>query len=301
MKYSFIALLLSITYFSSCKSGESPADDIKPRTAVTITQIANGSMVRTIKLSAISKYIQHSAVTASVAGYIHLVKINFNDRVVKGQLLYTLETKERKALGNLNVNDSTGNHYGLIDVYAPVSGVITSLQQQSGIFVTEGSSLCNIVGDNSMYFLINIPYEYIKHVKENPLCNIILPDGTNIEARIQQPLPQADSSLQAIAYMAKPIDNFFVPENIIASARLIVYEKPNTQILPKSAVLSDELMQNFWVMKLINDSVAIKVPVTIGEQNDSLTEIKIPVFDKQDKILNTGNYGLPDTALVKVF
>lgn len=71
-------------------------------------------------------------------------------------------------------------------------------------------------------------------------------------------------------------------------------------MLPKSAVLSDELMQRFWVMKLINDSTAIKVPVTIGAQNDSLIEIKNPVFNSYDKILVSGNYGLSDTALVKV-
>ena len=54
-------------------------------------------------------------------------------------------------------------------------------------------------------------------------------------------------------------------------------------------------------MKLINDSTAVKVPVKLGAQNDSLIEIKTPLFSQEDAILETGNYGLSDTALVKVF
>jgi hypothetical protein len=59
-------------------------------------------------------------------------------------------------------------------------------------------------------------------------------------------------------------------------------------------------MHNFWVMKLVSDSMAIKVPVTIGQKNDSLVEILQPAFSTTDRILTQGNYGLSDTALVTI-
>jgi len=72
------------------------------------------------------------------------------------------------------------------------------------------------------------------------------------------------------------------------------------QILPKSAVLSDEMMTEFWVMKLINDSTAVKIPVTIGNKNNEKIEILSPQFNTNDRIISVGAYGLPDTALIAI-
>jgi hypothetical protein len=58
------------------------------------------------------------------------------------------------------------------------------------------------------------------------------------------------------------------------------------------------MMKEFWVMKLINDSTAIKIPVTIGNKNSEVIEVLSPQFNLSDKIIKKGNYGLPDTALV---
>jgi hypothetical protein len=53
-------------------------------------------------------------------------------------------------------------------------------------------------------------------------------------------------------------------------------------------------------MKLLNDSTAVKVPVTVGAQEKDHIEIKQPAFSPKDKILLNGNFGLDDTAAVKV-
>jgi hypothetical protein len=44
----------------------------------------------------------------------------------------------------------------------------------------------------------------------------------------------------------------------------------------------------------------VKVPVTLGVQNPTEIEIKTPVFGPRDRILSAGNYGLADTAHVKL-
>lgn len=299
MRFIFISILI-IAFFPACNHKQNNQDEVTPRSTVSVTTIQTGTMVHSEQLSATAQYLRHNTVTAPVAGYVHFVKINFNDRITKGQLLYTLETKERKALGDLN-SDETNQNYGLINVYAPMSGVVTAIpQSQTSVFVAEGSVLCNISDISSLYFQLNIPYEYGKYIKSNTSCVITLPDNTNINARLETPIIQANTGLQTMPYMAKPETNMYIPESIIATAKLVTYKNSDATMLPKSAVLSDELMQRFWVMKLINDSTAIRVPVTTGAQNDSLIEIKNPVFKGYDKILVSGNYGLSDTALVKV-
>ncbi len=76
--------------------------------------------------------------------------------------------------------------------------------------------------------------------------------------------------------------------------------KQNTASLPKSAILSNETQTDFWVMKLINPTTAIKTLVTKGIESGDRVEIVSPKFSPQDKIVVTGNYGLADTAKVKI-
>ncbi|PZX64494.1 efflux RND transporter periplasmic adaptor subunit [Hydrotalea sandarakina] len=301
MKHAIIAATFLSFIALACNHTQVNDETITPRSTVTTTTIKNGIMVQTDRLSATAMYLRRNTVAAPVAGYVYSTHVNFNDHVKKGQLLYILETKERFVLGNSVNNDIKDKNYGLIKVYAPISGVISTIpQSQTGVFVMEGSALCNIVDPTSLYFQVNIPYEDEKFIQDNFNCDVILPDKTVIHTHLEKPIIQANTGLQTIPYMAKPITNKYIPEGIIATVHLVTYKNNNATMLPKPAVLSDERMLNFWVMKLLNDSIAVKVPVMIGAQNDSLIEIKQPHFTQQEKILVSGNYGLSDTALVKI-
>lgn len=71
-------------------------------------------------------------------------------------------------------------------------------------------------------------------------------------------------------------------------------------ILPKSAVQSDETLTEHWVMKLVDDSTAVRVPIEVGNSNASEIEIKSTALSPQDRIILTGGYGLEDGAKVVV-
>jgi hypothetical protein len=81
---------------------------------------------------------------------------------------------------------------------------------------------------------------------------------------------------------------------------LVKQSKPNTVSLLKSAVLTDEVQSQFWIMKMIDSVTAVKVPVTKGLESADKVEILTPRLNPTDKILLTGNYGLPDTAKVTI-
>jgi hypothetical protein len=91
-----------------------------------------------------------------------------------------------------------------------------------------------------------------------------------------------------------------IPENLIAKVRILKIQKTNTTSLPKQAVLSNDAQTSFWVMEMIDSTTAVKVPVVKGIETKERIEILKPQFSGNDKILLTGNYGLPDTAKVKV-
>ena len=163
-----------------------------------------------------------------------------------------------------------------------------------------GDQLCVIAEQSSFVFLLNIPFEQNKYAAIGKKCRILLPDSTIINGTITSKLSNVDPVSQTQSYVVTPLLSSLLPENLSVVVQIIKDLKPNAQILTKSCILSDETMQHFWVMKLINDSTAIKVRVTQGMVSDSVVEVLSPVFNPGDKILKTGNYGLPDTAFVKI-
>ncbi|OOQ62303.1 efflux RND transporter periplasmic adaptor subunit [Mucilaginibacter pedocola] len=300
---NYILLLCALLALAACHSNNTtPTNEAKPKTAVQITQIGVGTISDDLVLSGTSVYLKRNLVTSSIAAFITHVYVKLGDHVRKGQRLYLLESKERKALGNdITKVDPSLKSFGLITVSAPASGIITTFdKQQTGEYVLEGTQLCTIAASNDLAFQVNVPYEYAGLVKPGKKCLITLPDNTVHKATITTPLATMNVTEQTQVLLARPDQDLFLPENLLAKVSFDRSAPGNQQVLPKSCVVSDELLKDFWVMKLVNDSTAIKVPVKIGNNNNTSIEILSPTFQKGDKILITGNYGLADTALVTV-
>ena len=105
---------------------------------------------------------------------------------------------------------------------------------------------------------------------------------------------------QTMQVVLQPRSLTDLPENLIAKVRIVRASKNNAVILPKSCLLNDEIMKSFWVMKLVSDTMAVKVPVITGIQGADSIEILSPALGSADRILTSGNYGLGDTAIVRI-
>jgi hypothetical protein len=127
-----------------------------------------------------------------------------------------------------------------------------------------------------------------------------LPDSSYINGIIASKLSSVDVISQTQSYVIKPQVNKLLPENLLAIVQITKNTKQKAQVLDKNCVLTDETMDNFWVMKLINDTTAVKVNIIKGISTDSKIEIVSPQFSKEDRLISSGNYGLPDTAFVKI-
>lgn len=280
-----------------------PTESEKPARAIVQVSVVHpetGLLENQATLSATTIYLKQNMVTAPISGYLQSADVAFGQQVRQGQLLYTIETNERKAIGQFKDSLLNGQ-YGIIKVYATVSGVINKLdRQQKGEYVTEGSPLCTLANTGSLAFEIFCPYEYTREIRNNSTCEITLPDSTRLNARIGVALTQVAAQNQAQAYLARPDRSIVLPDSLVVAARIVTYRNPHAQLLPVSSLLSDELMHHFWVMKLLNDSVAIKMPVITGKKGNGKIEILSPRFLATDRIIDEGNYGLTDTAYVKI-
>ena len=295
---------LSASLLAACHAN-APADEATgppPRAQVQAVTVATQSLTQYRTFPATSTYPRKSTVTAPVAAYVTGVQVRLGDRVTAGQVLFTLETKERRALGgSIQRIDPSLKGFGLVSVTAPASGIVSVLNiQQAGDYLLEGSPLCTVAESSQLVFQLNLPYEYHALAQGNPRCTIVLPDSTRLTGTVLAPLASVSPG-QSEVYLVRPTNPpGVIPENLIVQVRLTQTRQPNAQTLPAACVLADETLHHFWVMKLVNDSTAVKVPVTLGVQNHTEIEIKTPVFGPRDRILSAGNYGLADTAHVKL-
>ena len=95
---------------------------------------------------------------------------------------------------------------------------------------------------------------------------------------VQTSMPFMDSVSQTQSVAIKVNTPQQIPQNLVAKVRIIKVQKAAASSLPKAAVLSDETQSDFWVMKMINDSTAVKVPVKKGIETGDRVEIVSPSF-----------------------
>lgn len=299
-------LLLSLLALASCKHAAKDADDQDAPagsavTPVTITHPQVGSMEETVEVNAVSAFLLKSYVKANASGYLVSVDAELGKYVHKGQDLFVLQTKEARSLGNTVTSLDTSLHFaGTIRIKAPGDGYITQLTYRSGDYVQDGEQLAVISDQKSFVFLLNLPYELRPYLSANHALDLHLPDGTVLQGTLSEAMPTVDQASQTQPFVIRVQTGRAIPENLIAKVILVKHERVGAVSLPKAAVLSDETQEQFWIMELTDSTTAVKVPVKKGLETKDQVEILSPALKAADRILLTGNYGLPDTAKVQV-
>jgi biotin carboxyl carrier protein len=300
-------LIACICFITACKSStekvEKPTEEKTETisTPVTITSPTNGNLSETVELNAVSAFLLKSFVKSSSNGYLLEVNASLGKFVNKGDLLFLLKTKESQSLGNTISNLDTSLHFsGVISIKAPGSGYITQINYQAGDYVQDGEQMAVITDTRSFVFLLDLPYELKPYLTINQNLQMKLPDGTVLDGVVSNAMPTVDAVSQTQSFVIKINSTKQIPENLIAKVSLVKSAKSNTISLLKTAVLSDETQSEFWIMQLIDSVTAVKVPIKKGLENATSVEILSPVLKTSDKILLTGNYGLPDTAKVTI-
>lgn len=278
---------------------DAPAETVQ--TPVTVTHVETVALDDYIELNATSAYLQTNFIKASTAGYLKSINVTLGQAVQAGQVAFVLQTKEAHALGNTINELSPSFHFsGLISIKATAGGYVQELNHQAGDYVQDGEQLATVADAKSFGFMLNLPYELHALVHVGQSLEIDLPDGTHMNGTVSSILPQIDSVSQTQVMRIKLPPGRQVPQNLIAKVRIVKSHKENVTSLPKAAVLADEAQTNFWVMKMADSVTAVKVPVVRGLESGDRVEIIRPQLSANDLILLTGNYGLPDTARVKI-
>lgn len=294
-------IVLFLTFFTSCKNEVKNSKELEIIVPVTVTTIDTTKIDDFEEVSGTISYIVKTPIKSILTGYITSVNVKTNDLIPKGKTLFTIKTKEAIALGN-DVNKLDSNlHFGsALSIKSNTSGYVTAMNVEKGNYVQEGDVLTVINDLKSYGVVINVPFELKQFIKLNSSLTVYLPDGSTLSSTVKQFIPSVDVSSQMQSVFLKLDTKASLPENLNVTVRISKSEKNSMISLPKSAILSNEIETEYWTMKLINDSTAVKVPVQIGLKNQERTEIITPKFQLKDQFLTSGNFGVSDTLKVKI-
>jgi len=171
---------------------------------------------------------------------------------------------------------------------------------EPGGYVTEGLTLCSIFNNKDLMVRVNVPFEYNKTVTVGRNCRIYLADNTVIPGAVSRILPVVDEASQTQTVLIKPVTNRPLPENLNMIIKFISEKHRDTFLVSKSSLMTDETQSEFWIMRIEDDSIAVKIPVTTGIVNDSIVEIVSPQLNLHDMIIYVGAYGLPDSTVIEI-
>ncbi len=306
-RYLPVFLLLLPLLFLRCGSSSSTttdtqtADAARPKTPVEVTTVGTDSFRVEKTFRGLTYYLTSGDIKSPIAGYVTKVYVKIGDQLRKGAPLFGLETKEAYALGGKNyLHDPTLNNIGQLIIRAPDAGLVTRVQAEEREYVQDGALLASFSAPDMFVFLIEVPAEQDSSVHVGSVCSIQLPNGSRVSGKISRTLAMADSLSQTERFVVKPDRPMVLPARLQLNITFTDQQRPNAQSLPKKAVLANELQTEFWVMQLLNDTTAVRVPVKTGLQQGNRIEIISPRFAPRARIVSQGGYGLADTATISI-
>jgi len=293
--FSILALIISL---SACSSKNQNIEKEITGVTVKITQPQKMDLTEYITLNANTVFLKKEIVRATFQGFIEKIYKSIGDKIKSGDLLLEIKTKESAADNNLQVPLGDETFSGIIKIRAKSDGVLTELNYNAGDFVSDGEQIAVIANPSSLRINLNVPYQFTDKININTPCEIILPNGKIARASIQKIIPKIDLTAQTQTYILDIQEFGNLPENLNVNARIPIRTIKNATVLPVSSILSNETLDKFWIMKLLNDTLAVKVYVSKGIENDKYVQITKPELSLSDRIIVEGAFGLPDTTKI---
>jgi len=298
MRNISIILSLCIAFFmlNSCAKKEAADEEQTPVVTVKTSSVTFGSIDSKLTFNGNTIYLKKNLVVSPISGYVFKMAVKFGDYVKKGDVLFQIQTKENKAL-----ESSNAGKMGVINVPAPSNGVISTLNiTETGAYVVEGASLCTISENKDVMVQLNLPFEYNSLVKTGTTCTLDLDENTHFEGTVYQILPTVDAVNQTQQILIKPHTNKALPENLNLTVEILKTRHNHSCLVPREAVMTNETQTKFWVMKVVNNKLAIKVPIKKGIENDDMVEVLSANLKNTDLIISEGGYGMNDSTAVKI-
>lgn len=284
----------------SCKNKTDNSIEKKAPISVQVAEVQQYDIKEYLTFNGVTQFQQKENIRSNVTGYISWMKYKIGDPVRTGQTFATIRTKEQDALKEaVKIDSSLSKFVKPQSIQSNATGVITILNVTTNDYLAEGDVLATIVQPKSLVVQVNVPYEYEDYVTIGTNCEILLQNEEIITAKITGKLPTIDPLAQSQIFLIALPDGD-LPENLNVQVKTIYREDASAMTIPKTALQTNELLTEFWVMKVVNDTLSRKQKVTPLLRNDSLVQIKSENLKINDLVITEGGYQMQDSTIVSI-
>ncbi|MCX6137113.1 MAG: efflux RND transporter periplasmic adaptor subunit [Ignavibacteriales bacterium] len=281
-----------------CGSGKENQESPSAGIPVTIVSPRRQSMTEYRTLNASTIFLSKASVRSSFQGYVENSLKSIGDSVRIGDVLFRMQTKEAAAADSITLPSGTPFFSRFVDIYSRVNGIVTEINFHPGDYVSDGDQLAKVGEPSSLRAVLNVPYQTVKEIRMSTDCMVSAPGGAIFHAVVDRFVPTVDPASQTQTVLLKFRGAVSLPENLNLIVHFPVKQIADAILLPRQAVLSNETQDQFWIMKVLHDSLAVRVDVVRGIETDSLVQILSPRINSNDRVVLDGAYGLPDTATI---
>ncbi len=249
-------------------------------------------------------YVSQSQLEAARAAYVQAenaynnAQVGMRNNVVSEQNVKAAQAAAQAAAASAN---TLRTEIGQTVLYAPYDGVITARNMDPGAFAGPQSPVLAISRVSDVWVNINVPDEDLAYVQPGATVSFTsssLP-GKSFKARIAtvNAVPtQGTLSYLARIRMANPGD--ILRGGMLVTATLVKQRHNDTIVVPRSAVAQVESGSAVYVVG--PDNKALEVPVKIGIQTDTLSEVISPKVQAGTKVITTRPDALKNGSVVAV-
>lgn len=294
----YLMAILIIMGFTACKKNADVVSEKKAPIDVTVAAVQQNNMKEYLTFNGVTQYQKKENIRSNVTGYISWATYKIGDLIKAGQTFVSVRTKEQDALKEaVKIDSSLGKFIKPIHIKSNATGFITLMNVNQNDYVAEGDVLATVVQPKSLVVQVNVPYEHENAIKIGTNCEIILHNGEAFRAKVTGTLPTIDAVAQSQVFLIA-LPNAKLPENLNVQVRIIFKEDKQALTVPKIALQTNELLTEFWVMKLVNDSLALKQKVMPLLRNDSLVQVNSEGLKINDLVITEGAYQMQDSTIV---
>lgn len=289
-----------LTGFLGCRDvPDNPSEEIAPITVGTAL-VKRGDLKEYRTFVGLTRYQQSEDIRATVTGYITHMPFRLGDAIKKGQVFASIRTKEQDALDEaVQIDSSLAQFTAPIEITSNASGSISGLNVVPEDFVTEGDVMATVSQPNTLIIQLSVPFEYSAKIRVGTPCTLLIPGYPEQESRVSGVLTSTDSMGQAQHYLVK-VQEMTLPENLKVSVRVAMEKAENALTIPHKALQTNELLTDFWVLKVVDDTLAVRKKVTPLLETDSLVQIRADDVRENDRVVTTGGYQMADSTRIRM-
>ncbi|MDE2481593.1 MAG: efflux RND transporter periplasmic adaptor subunit [bacterium] len=249
-------------------------------------------------------YVSQSQLAAARASYVQAqnqyenAQIGLRNNVVSEQNVKAAQAAAQAAAANAN---TLRTEIGQTVLYAPYDGVITARNMDPGAFAGPQSPVLAISRVSTVWININVPDEDLAYVQPGAkvtFASSSLP-GKNFTGRIAtvNAVP-TQGTLSYLARLQMPNAGDLLRGGMLVTATLVKQSHANAVVVPRTAIAQTENGDAVYVVG--PDDKAQEVPVRVGIQTDTLSEVISPKIRPGTKVITTRPDALKDGSVVAV-